>query len=342
MAHLGTKATDGTPAFTKYVTKNPNWSKKMEFLIETGVDNAPVYDARGRIVATLSAGDKIRINISKPTMKKFLGDKKNIAYARIKYGSGFSKSGHIKVSKIRKPSGKKNVMEAEENAIKSINEALKKIGHPIICKVKKSDGAGYFTFNDVVGCGNVRGTPKADFTLVNSKGDHVAFISHKKAGGAKAYQQYSGITPTAGADIYDHPETQKFLSNVVGFIQDEKLSNPMTMKVKSKKLINMSIYGPDYKKGTNYGIDHVHFIGQGDPIFKQDKKNEEVYYLTFSDNTHTSGDTNFRGDYEPTFLATFRAGRGFDFDGKKYRGARVMIAPKVLGRGRTGLLEIKA
>ena len=116
----------------------------------------------------------------------------------------------------------------------------------------------------------------------------------------------------------------------------------MVMKVKSKKLINMSIYGPDYKKGTNYGIDHVHFIGQGDPIFKQDKKNEEVYYLTFSDNTHTSGDTNFRGEYEPTFLATFRAGRGFDFDGKKYRGARVMIAPKILGRGRTGLLEIKA
>ena len=39
MAHLGTKATDGTPSFTKYVTKNPNWSKSMEFVIETGVEN---------------------------------------------------------------------------------------------------------------------------------------------------------------------------------------------------------------------------------------------------------------------------------------------------------------
>ena len=342
MAHLGTESTDGTLAFVKYVTKNPNWSKKMEFVIENKVQNAKVYDARGRIVATLSEGDKIRINISKHTMKKFLGDKKNIAYARIKYGSGFSKSGHIKISKIRKPTGKKNVMEAEENAIKGINEALKKIGHPIICKVKKSDGPGYFTFKDVVACGNVRGTPKADFTLVNTKGDHVAFISHKKEGGAKAYQQYSGITETAGLEIYNHPETQKFLSNVIGFIEDERLTNPMVMKVKSKKLINLSIYGPDYKKGANYGKDHVHFIGQGDPIFTQDKKNPEIYYLTFSDNLHTSGDTSFRGDYEPAFFTRYTRGRGFELDGKKYRGARVMIAPKVLARGRTGLLTIKA
>jgi len=342
MAHLGSKSTDGTPAFKKYITNNPNWSKKKDYVVENKVQNEPVFNAQGKMQGTVSEGDAIRIDSNKAVKKRFLGDTKQLDYAKIKYGTGFRKSGFMKISKIRKPSGKKNVMEAEENAIKAINESLKEIGHPIICKVKKSSGTGYFTFEDVVGCGNVRGTPKADFTLVDSDGNPVAFVSHKKAGGAKAYQQYSGITPTAGEDIHEHPETQKFLSNVIGFIQEERLSNPMTMKVKSKKLINMAIYGPDYSTRKNsFGIDHCHFIGQGDPIFTQDKKNPEIYYLTFSDNTHTSGDTNFKGDYEPTFLATFRAGRGFDYDGKKYRGARVMIAPRILGKGRTGLLEIK-
>tara|TARA_R100000458_G_C8250775_1_gene227773 strand:- start:227 stop:1258 length:1032 start_codon:yes stop_codon:yes gene_type:complete len=342
MAHLGSKSTDGTLAFVKYVTKNPNWNNKKEYVIENKIQNEPVFDTRGKIVGTMSAGDPLRITEKKALRKRMMGDNKQLDYAKIKFGPSFRENGFIKISRIRKPTAGKNVMEAEENAIASINESLKKIGHPIICKVKKSSGTGYFTFKDVVGCGNVRGTPKADFTLVDSAGDPVAFISHKKAGGAKAYQQYSGITPTAGDDIHNHPETQKFLSNVIGFIDGEKLSNPMTMKVKSKKLINMAIYGPKYSPNQNsFGIDHVHFIGQGDPIFTQDKKNPEIYYLTFSDNVHTSGDSTFRGDYEPTFLATFRAGRGFDFGGKKYRGARVMIAPRILGKGRTGLLEIK-
>ena len=54
-----------------------------------------------------------------------------------------------------------------------------------------------------------------------------------------------------------------------------------------------------------------------------------------------SGDlTSFNGDYTPVFGATFRAGRGFDFEGKRYSGARVGIYPMKLVAGRGGVEEL--
>jgi hypothetical protein len=55
-----------------------------------------------------------------------------------------------------------------------------------------------------------------------------------------------------------------------------------------------------------------------------------------------SGDlSHFVGGYLPVFGATFRAGRGFDYKGKRYNGARVAIYPQKLMSTRSQLKTLK-
>ncbi len=55
-----------------------------------------------------------------------------------------------------------------------------------------------------------------------------------------------------------------------------------------------------------------------------------------------SGDlSHFNEGYTPVFGATFRAGRGFELDGKRYDGARVGIYPIKLIQTRGGVVEVK-
>ena len=89
MAHLGSKSTDGTLAFVKYVTKNPNWNNKKEYVIENKIQNEPVFDTRGKIVGTMSAGDPLRITEKKALRKRMMGDNKQLDYAKIKFGPSF-------------------------------------------------------------------------------------------------------------------------------------------------------------------------------------------------------------------------------------------------------------
>ncbi len=101
----------------------------------------------------------------------------------------------------------------------------------------------------------------------------------------------------------------------------------------------MSIYGPDY--GLDYSLQHTQLIGQGKPILKK-ISGGKYYELDFTSHMSLSGDlSHFTGGYLPVFGATFRAGRGFDYDGKRYNGARVAIYPHKLMATRGGLIILK-
>lgn len=335
MADLSGSATGFSNAFEKYVVKNPHWTKTFDYEIEKGMQDHPYFDARGKMIGLCSEGANLNIIEQRVHRKKFAGDRTATKYAKVKVGK---KTGFIKLKAIRKPTGRANVMLKEEAAINALNDALCMIGYPVHIKIKKTKGSGYYTFENIVKCGNVAGTPKADFTLLDNKGNAVCYISHKAAGGASSFQQYSGVTPHAGRVIYDHAEVQSFLQNVVGFIDNDKLQNPMMKLIDDKKLISYAVYGPDY--GSKFGIDNCHFIGQGDPILTQDKKQKDCYYLTWSDGHHTNGDTKFKGGYTPYLAATYRAGRGFPYDGNTHRGARIGIVPKQLISRRSGLITL--
>lgn len=102
-----------------------------------------------------------------------------------------------------------------------------------------------------------------------------------------------------------------------------RLENPIMMNFKDDRLVNLSVYGPDF--GKSFSLQHVQLIGQGKPVFT---KTASAFKLGFSSHMSLSGDlSHFKNGYLPVFGATFRSGRGFEFEGKRYDGARLAIYP---------------
>lgn len=336
MATLSGKSTSGESAFDKYVKNNSKW-KDLTLKVEDKMNATFFKSNKTDTHGVLPAGTEFKLasNTSDTIGKTVV--------ANVKVGS---KTGWIALNRIRKPT-KTNVMEAEEAAIrdldKLIKDLVKQLGPIKICTPTGD-------FPNCVGVRNITEKvlgreAKADFAIVNDKGKDVIFISHKKAGGPAAYQQYGGISPKSGSAgnpklIYDDPEVQNFMRKVAGYIVNDKLTNPVYSYVKSKDLINKSVYGPSY--GGKYGIDNVNLIAQGNPILKPKRNEEACFQLDFSDHVSWNGDTDFfsKGDYRAAFAATYRAGRGFDVDGQRYNGARVAIYPVALVKNRSGAEEI--
>ena len=180
---------------------------------------------------------------------------------------------------------------------------------------------GKHTFNDVVGVNKVSGTPKADLVLVSCKNKKligVCFISHKKGGGAKAFQQYGGISKQSGDIIYGDNLVKKYVEDLRNAVGNDTASSGQSFyryienNVNGKKLVGRSVYGPDWNGGSTFGIDSVHCIAQGDPVLT--KQNGNVYKLNASDSLHTANDINwaFNNDYKAVFASTYRAGRKTD------------------------------
>lgn len=334
MATMNGKTTSGVPAWDVYVKKNPKW-KEIDFEIEHG-KTAPLMVKKG---STLTAKKVL------PAKTKFnLVDQKTykinkLEYARVKVKGFPGTQNYIQINRIRKPTNKDTTKD-ETIALNALDKMIKKQKVPltIILKDKNKQWAKY---KDIIGARTIKGTPKADFACYDKAKKNQIFISHKKAGGPAAFQQYSGVTPAAGKVIYEHPEVQDFMRTVTGYIKGGKLIHAVYRKVKSKNLKNYAIFGPDWKPNKKgFGEEHCQFIGQGDPILKPTKQ-DATFELTFSEHVGFSGDTKtFSGGLEIVLGATFRAGRGFDIDGHRYSGARIGIMPIALIANRSGAIAV--
>lgn len=230
---------------------------------------------------------------------------------------------------------KKDVMMSESRAISDLDKAIKQFGGnlEITCGGK--------SYKSVSSCTKISGTPKADFALVQKGNNPVCFISHKKAGGARAFQQYSGVSRTAGVNIYQHPEVQDFLKRVALHMPDhETLNQPLYKIIKDDKLICWSVFGPDY--GKAYGYDNVNFIAQGSPKFERGTKGDVI--LKWSDVVHfNTGNihddaSHFKvGDYKAILAVTYRKDRQFIYEGTAYKNVRAGIYPIGFVSGRSAI-----
>ena len=345
MADLNSKATDGTLSFIKYVTTNPRW-QEIEFEIEAKkstllykkmipVSFAPIGNKE------YPAGTKLKI-INKKHYEMGVGRYvQRWAEVNIK-----GQKGWIPASTIRKPTGG-NGTQYEDQVVDAINKYILEAGGQVDIKLK-GDNTLYKDISYAIKVetplkrkAGVKGDPKADIILCKDNKNPLApgsiYVSHKKQGGPEAFQQYGGLSAQAGDEIYNHKLTQAFLKHVASLIgTGVKLPHPVMATFKDNDLMNKSIYGPDY--GKKFSINHTQIIGQGHPVFKQMPKHVE---LSFSSHMSLSEDlSHFKDGYLPVFGATFRAGRGFDYNGKRYQGARVAIYPRKLMAGRTGLEKI--
>ena len=138
-----------------------------------------------------------------------------------------NKKGYVLINKIKKPT--KAPDSVEKRTISMAQTDLDKLKEKAGVGKKRISGIdievdGFGLITDVA---TVEKVPervngreaKADIVLKNSKGTRLIYISHKAAGGAKAFQQYGGISETAGTKempglVYNNPEVQKFLNDL--------------------------------------------------------------------------------------------------------------------------------
>lgn len=338
MATLSSKTTSGDLSFNKYVKDNKRFAE-IEYEIEKGM-SAPLIEKKGaKFAETLTLKELTKFNILEQKLTK-IG---TLDCVKVKYKV---KVGYVPIKFIRKPTTTGNGTSYEDDVIDALNDIFLKMKRPLTIKVGNKSypdmTAAIKVDSAIKRKGGVSSDPKADIIICADKKNPLAkgsiYISHKKEGGPEAFQQYGGITETAGSDINNHKEVQKFLEKTVGYIEKGQLTNPLMMVVKDDKLSNMSIYGPEY--GGAFSLQHVQLIGQGKP--KLILISGDTYRLEFTSHMSLSGDLrHFSGGYEPVLGATYRAGRGFKYDGKQHTGARTGIYPRKLIEGRSGLVILK-
>ncbi len=333
MATLSARATDGRISFTKYVTENRNL-KNTTFTIENNTE-AILYDAAFvPLSIILKPGDTFSI------ISVDIHDPNGLKLAQIHFDGNIY---FCQISKIRKPT-KGNGTQYEDEVVDIINSHISNnsgsidivLGDVIYCDMRQSVKVD----TEIKRAAGVKGDPKADIVICSDINKVLVpsniFVSHKKEGGPEAYQQYGGISKEASEFIHNHGDVQLFLRLTSELILDEKLTAPTMMELEDTELINRSIFGPEY--GSSYSVQNVQLIGQGKPIFTEAHKG--VFSLSFSSHMSLNGDLqHFTGGYKPVLGATFRAGRGFDYNDRRYVGARVGIYPHKLISTRSGLIK---
>lgn len=318
-----------------YVVGKDDWKRYETILSIESPNPVTIYlDTQGKKLSTDAFPNKTPVQLL--DNKNHIINGKMHARVKIKNITGF-----LPISKLGKPP--KNTTEKEDIALGQLNQEIKErlTGGKGICIIVKSHGKVVFTFEDCFGARTFRGTPKADFSIIDSKNREICFISHKDAGGARGYQQYVSLTGKQKDSVNQSPITQDFLRRLVlhheRIVKDRKrvkLTIPFSKE--GMDLMNYSIYGTEY--GKPYSKEHVHFIGQGKPtLIEADIRDKPkncgiAYELKFSEDLSVSGDlSHFKsGGFEPIILARFTNGRFFYYLDHKYKDTRILIGPKIL------------
>jgi hypothetical protein len=312
-------------------------------LKKAGFSNTTIKN--GRVVITTNeriTALKLAMKALKKFKPKFLTD---IQAKRISSVGVVSLNNGVQI--VAKPLGRKNVKEAEEKATgdldRLIKKAVKENGGSIKVKIGKQ------TIANVVKAKSeqIKGEPKADIALIDESGEEVGFISHKKEGGAAAFQQYSGLSEKSSEKIYNNKQVKSFIDDIYDYMEENYdtniASSGMSFKreVKGnengKKLLGYSVYGSDWNNGNKpFNRNSVHCIGQGDPVLT---KRGKAYELTFSEITHYPDDVDwaFEGDYKANFAATFRVGRKIENSDKVLENLRGGIYPELFISGRNAI-----
>lgn len=315
------------------------------FLKENALTSRDVEDVLGNMGYTIKP-TKVKSRLAVVTDKrsdaisKILNAFDGAKLSKTKRDLNISSLGIINVGSVEiivKPASK-NVLKAEKDAteslIKVIRQAVEQEGRPIDILI------GKYVIKSAVTAGSdqIRGDPKADIAIIDDAGREVGFISHKKEGGAKAYQQYGGITEKAGTAIYNDPLVKNFVLDIEKYVRatvggsEAKSGNSFWRYIPQttgELLVARSIYGPKWNGGgaSTFGRDSVHCIGQGSPILTRNTNGS--YTLSFSETMHTADDVSwaFSGDYKAVLAATYRSGRKIEHGNSVVMNLRGGIYP---------------
>ena len=200
------------------------------------------------------------------------------------------------------------------NFIKELDRVMEEENQPVITLImggRKVECAGIISTTQTG-----RRAPKSDFTIFDSKGTGVAWISHKAGKTGKDFQQYGGLTDPIYNNISD---VQKFAADVIK-AYPEGLTSGQTFyrSIKDPKVIGISVYGLEYgsKARSKENVDEFH---QGNMTLS--KRGPGLYEIK-SAHKGMNGDIP-KGSWEAKYVARYT-------NNVKYLGiknARVGIFP---------------
>lgn len=176
------------------------------------------------------------------------------------------------------------------------------------------------------GPGGGSNTPKADFTLIDYDGKHVAWISHKAGTKASSFQQYGGLT--ADSIFSNDKETKKFMNDLATLRPDGlKSGETFWRPIQSKTVALHSVYGRDYGKQPGiFNCDEFH-------LGPMTLKKTGSKYVIESLHKGTNGDVPTK-DFAAVFIARY--------DNSSYKAAGVTVKKCRVGVFAAGKVHSKA
>lgn len=317
MAVLSGHATGFPSGYHKYIQRSRK-PAELKLTIEKNLKNVPIYDKKGNVIALLKAGDQLGTLVdtnlySVPNAKsqaKWSGTKYFLKF-KIKIKGKIVES-FVSIYFIRKPTGIESTTVHEDAVVEGINEYLNSAIPPRNLIIKGIYGTKLVLknpFKAVQLPGAGRKSAKADIKIIDRFGRPLAFFSHKAGKGAKAFQQYSGITKESGTKISTHPEVVNFTKkvyNITGGLLKNK--DRFARKLTNKKLIGYIIFGKDYTPSIlSGGPFNCHFLAQG-KVFFEPHNNGIDAYMKFEHHVIMKSEEKFfvSGEYEPVLQARFQ------------------------------------
>lgn len=159
---------------------------------------------------------------------------------------------------------------------------------------------------------------KSDFNFIDTSGNYVGFISHKHGNSPRDFQQWSGTSKRFQEQIFNHPETQSFIKELVyRFENGLPSASSVARKIIDQKLKMMACFGSDY--GLDFGLNNVNAIMQGNLLLKNQG---DCYLLKGSHNVILNSSLPDYS-YEPVFIAVHKKDRS----DHGIKDARVTINP---------------
>lgn len=190
----------------------------------------------------------------------------------------------------------------EAATLKKINRKIQEYGGKVTLRM------GNKTFENVVGLNAGPAGAKADFIVIDEKGDDIGYISYKAGSTSSDFQQYSGISRLTGPRIYRDREVIRFRKRIVEegwdtITGENKLISSVYIKIKNSHLKKCAIFGKEF--GRKKGIHNVDFFAQGIPIITVKKSRGNInLILLFSKKLVANGRlTKLGADYDPVLAA---------------------------------------
>ena len=167
-----------------------------------------------------------------------------------------------------------------------------------------------------------RRAPKSDFSIIDSKKQEVAFISHKAGKKPQDFQQYGGLSDKTFAD---NKEVIKFMTDLKAEFPEGLKSGQSAFRfVKDKSIISKSVFGFNY--GGAPGHENVDEFHQG-PMLLKKLPGDATYEIT-SLHKGTNG-SNVEGDgYRAIYYARYTGDRGARVAGQFIENARIGVFPR--------------